>query len=173
MEADPKLIGRFHELRPDDVNLNVGVGVRPGTKKFYRFRDSPALGTFDDLEVTRLRNVGKEVEEVVDLEIMPVNEIIRDHFGVGSPDFLTIDIEGVDLEVLESINFQVCRPKIVCVEINAHDTLLRFIDREFLLFHNQYFHFGDVGGGLEGRNAIYIDYQFFPAVAAEAESPAG
>ena len=33
-------------------------------------------------------------------------------------DFLNIDAEGADFEVLESLNFDVYRPKLICVEID-------------------------------------------------------
>ena len=32
-------------------------------------------------------------------------------------DFLNIDLEGADFEALQSLNFNVYRPKLICVEI--------------------------------------------------------
>ena len=48
-------------------------------------------------------------------------------------DFLNIDVEGSELEVLKSLNFKVYKPSLVCVEIH-HKT-------KFELKHNSVFKF--------------------------------
>ena len=36
-------------------------------------------------------------------------------------DFLNIDLEGADFEALQSLNFKIYRPSIICIEINEKD----------------------------------------------------
>ena len=38
-------------------------------------------------------------------------------------DFLNIDIEGADFEALKSLDFDIYRPKLICIEIDAKEIL--------------------------------------------------
>jgi hypothetical protein len=49
---------------------------------------------------------------------MNFNDVLAEHFGNGI-DFISIDTEGVDLPILQSINFQRFRPKMICIEATA------------------------------------------------------
>lgn len=160
VEANPALFKLFPEHRPRDVNLNCGVGVNPCRKKFYIIQGSPALSTFEESQISRLKRVGKKVEAVLDIDVTTVNHVVDNYCGGIFPDLLTIDIEGGDYDVLRSIDYKRTRPAVVCVEINTHDRLLRIVEIDFLLFKEGYFHFGDVGGGIEGRNAIFVDQRY-------------
>ena len=46
---------------------------------------------------------------------MQINEVIKQNFS-GSPDFLSIDVEGLDLLILKSLDFEKYRPGVICVE---------------------------------------------------------
>jgi len=46
---------------------------------------------------------------------VPVNDILTNHFEAGLH-FISIDAEGVDFPILQSIDFTRFRPKIICVE---------------------------------------------------------
>ncbi|MEI6141557.1 MAG: FkbM family methyltransferase [Mariniphaga sp.] len=162
VEANPYLITDFEKYRPRDCNLNLGIGLVEGQMKFYLIKDSPALSTFEESQIERLAQVGKTVEKVIKVDVVRIESIIEKYCDGKFPDFLTIDAEGGDYGILKSINFNNYRPKLICVEINSHGQLLRSLDIEFLLFSNRYFHFGDIGGGLEGRNSLFIDIQFLP-----------
>jgi FkbM family methyltransferase len=157
IEANPVLFDEFSKTRPRDVNLNLGVGPKAGLMKFWLIKDSPALSTFEVAQVERLMRIGKVIEKELEVEVVRLESIIEEHLSGNFPDFMTIDVEGGDYGILESINFGKYRPKVICVEINTHDRLLRCVEIEFLLFKNGYFHFGDVGGGIEGRNALFVD----------------
>jgi FkbM family methyltransferase len=160
VEANPVLIEDFKRDRERDINLSVGVGVNEGILKFNLIKDSPALSTFDDAQVRRLINMGKSIEKVMDIDVVHVSTIISSYCDDIFPDFLSLDVEGSDFEILNSIDFYKTKPKVICVEINSHDNLSRNVGIDFLLFKNDYFHYGDVGGGVEGRNAIFIDSKY-------------
>jgi FkbM family methyltransferase len=160
IEPNPDLFDEFINLRPEDCNLNCAVGFRSGRLNLYIIKDSPALSTLQDQQIERLNRIGKRVESTIEVDVETLDKIITKYCGGKFPDFLSIDVEGGDYDILASIDYQTYRPKLICVEINTHDRLLRIIEIESLLFRNQYFHFGDVGGGIEGRNAIFIDSQY-------------
>jgi len=43
--------------------------------------------------------------------------LYKSKFSNRKIDFLNIDLEGADLEALKSLNFEIYRPRIICVEI--------------------------------------------------------
>ena len=48
--------------------------------------------------------------------IRTVSSVLSESFGGLFPDFLTLDAEGMDLQILRSIDFDKQWPKIICVE---------------------------------------------------------
>ncbi|MCB1671549.1 MAG: FkbM family methyltransferase [Gammaproteobacteria bacterium] len=83
-----------------------------------------------------LEKQGLELEQVT-VKTMTFGEIMRNHPQVGLVDFLSIDVEGAELDVLESIDFERFRFRLITIENNAgravlQDTLERRGYRLFL-----------------------------------------
>jgi hypothetical protein len=80
--------------------------------------DEPALNTFD-ATLMRAREANTPYR-VVRTEIVPVERldaILRDRLPKGQAvTFMSIDVEGLDLEVLRSNDWTTCRPEFVLVE---------------------------------------------------------
>jgi hypothetical protein len=53
-----------------------------------------------------------------------VNKVLADNFPPGGADLVSIDTEGLDLEILRSLDFARFRPKIICAETLAEGTKL-------------------------------------------------
>lgn len=123
IEPDPELIKRFEKLRPHDINLSVGVGSKAGKATFYLMNPS-TLNTFSRDEADRyVQEHGFRVEKEVTLKITTVNQVIKEHCNGVFPDLLSLDVEGLDYEVMTSINFKKHSPKVICVEtISYSDT---------------------------------------------------
>ena len=58
---------------------------------------------------------------------------------MGEVDVLNIDIEGAELELLESFDFDLFKPKIICIEIHGND-IVKCLESEVakLLFSKGY-----------------------------------
>jgi hypothetical protein len=56
------------------------------------------------------------IQEVVKMPLVNINEVLDQHFNGGAPDFLSIDVEGLDLPILKTLDFRKHRPKVLCVE---------------------------------------------------------
>lgn len=100
----------FRIARPRDVHLACGVGMNDGLIHFdidgYSGFNKAGLGPGDNA-VDRSRLV----------PCRRLDSILDDHLPPGqSVDFLSVDCEGADLEVLESNDWQKYRPKFICVE---------------------------------------------------------
>ncbi len=109
-------------LRKYDVNLEIGIGQYPGNMTFYCFNE-PALNTFDQ-KVAQERNTGnpyKIVKEII-VPIETLGGILDRHLPKNQQiDVLTIDVEGFDLQVLMSNNWEKYTPKYILVEDVSFD----------------------------------------------------
>jgi hypothetical protein len=47
--------------------------------------------------------------------LKPVNSIIEEYFK-PHPNFISLDVEGLDLDILQSLDFQKYKPEVICVE---------------------------------------------------------
>ena len=116
IDAMPGSMASFEKNRPRDINLESGVGREAKTLKFYVFNE-PALNTFDEsLAKARYNNVW-HIKATVEMPIVPLSEILKKHVPEGKRiDFFTVDVEGLDLDVLQSNDWQKFRPLVVLAE---------------------------------------------------------
>lgn len=111
---------RFDSLRPRDTTLECGVSGRPGRLLYHQFEE-PALNTFDE-DVATSRSTPPM--RTIPVDTLPLADILRRHLPPGQPiDFLSIDVEGLDLEVLRSNDWAAFRPTFVLAEVLRVDDL--------------------------------------------------
>jgi FkbM family methyltransferase len=111
VEANPDLIGAFHEHRPEDINLNIGVAPTAGTMTFYIHGSHSGRNSFVRDAMRDCGFLGK-----MRISVVTIEDIVQEHANGEYPDLLSIDIEGLDHDVLASINYQRHPPKVICVE---------------------------------------------------------
>jgi len=158
VEPDPELIARFQRQRSRDVNLNVGIGEREGEMPFY-VMSVPTLNTFSESDARAIEREGKvRIERVVTLPVRPVNAVLSEYFPAG-PDFFSLDVEGLDLAILRSIDFGSFRPKVICVETitySEHRIGRKIPEIEAVLRDNDYFVYADTH-----INTVFVDRQIW------------
>ena len=117
IDAQPGSMLLFNKERARDINLEIPVAEKEEDLVYYIFNE-PALNGFSK-EISEQRdgiNAWKIVKEI-NLRTLPLSAILDRHLPPGQPiDFLTIDVEGLDLSVLKSNNWDKFRPSIVVVE---------------------------------------------------------
>ena len=112
VEPNPMYQERLHMHRPHDRILAMGVGITNATEAdYYVIRGRPALNTFSPDQVAFLRGPGHAdvVERVMKMPLISVNHLFGKYLG-QAPDLVSIDIEGMDLAVLRTIDFEKYRP---------------------------------------------------------------
>lgn len=119
IDPRPRSMALFEKERPNDINLEIAVFPEEGKRIYYQFED-PALNSFSaDLANSR-ENIGVgTVIDKVEIKGQPLNQILASnlHLLGYEIDFLTVDAEGLDYEVLLSNDWIKFRPKVVLVEI--------------------------------------------------------
>jgi FkbM family methyltransferase len=136
VEPNPAYVAKLRQARPRDIVVPAGVGIDDSTAAdYYVFRDRPMLNTFSPDEVAMRRRQSKDfvVEKVVKIPLVSLNSLIATHLG-QAPDLLSIDIEGLDLAVLRTLDVDRYRPAVIIAEagrpgnVNADPALVAFVE---------------------------------------------
>jgi len=117
IDAMPGSMRPFEAERPGDTNIECGVGTAAAEITFYTFRDG-ALNTFD-ADIARIREAeGAGPAVAVVVPVRRLESILGEHLQAGTKiDFMSVDAEGFDYDILESNDWEKFRPSIVLVEI--------------------------------------------------------
>ena len=143
VEPDEKCWRRLESLRPRDRNLNLGLSDRPGMLTFYTARQAGGWSTFSSDQAEDLRRKGFR-DSTHFMTVTTLAEICAKHVGDRSVDFLKIDVESHEFEVIVGADWKRWRPRVVLVEANAEERwepLLLAADYRFATFDglNRYY----------------------------------
>jgi FkbM family methyltransferase len=155
VEADPVLCAEIKRQRPRDVCLNIGVGVTEETSADFFIMSCKTLNTFSRHEAERYQSYGShKIQTVIKVPLVPINRVIAEHFDV-CPNFISIDVEGLDAAIIRSFDFELYRPEVVCVETitysedKSEEKIIEIIEmmaaKNYLVFADTYI------------NTIFID----------------
>jgi FkbM family methyltransferase len=117
VEPDPDLYRRLLRERPRETHLNVGVAATPAAQRAFFVMSTPTLNTFSESEARRYEETGHhKIKRIDAVNVVTVEKIVEDNFGGEAPELLSVDVEGLDFEILASVNFNKIRPIVICVE---------------------------------------------------------
>lgn len=143
VEPNSSLISKLKKERPLDEHYNCGIGFNNVEEKAdYYIMDWHEFNTFSEeiAHETQKNYKGKNnIKEVVKLQLIGINQILENHFSKGL-DLLSIDVEGLDLQILKSMNFERYVPKVICVETkvgvhqNSSDISDYLVSKGYILF---------------------------------------
>lgn len=117
IEPNPEMINFFNKKRPRDINIEAAISNTEKTLIYYMFSE-PALNTLSfekrniivDHNKSQLINKieihSKKLKDILDKNLTPATSI----------DFLSVDTEGFDLQVLKSNDWERYKPHLILVE---------------------------------------------------------
>jgi hypothetical protein len=88
----------FYRRNWSGINLEVGVAHLSGTLDYFVFNE-PALNGFSS-ELSSERDGAEDkyfIKEIVKIDVLPLAEIFAKHLGEKKIDFMSVDVEGLDL----------------------------------------------------------------------------
>lgn len=115
VDATPGSMEAFRRARPRDRNVEAAVAGVARTITFFAF-DEPALNTFDPAAVERAEAAGYRVVEERALRTTTLSDLLGKHLQGRRIDFLSVDVEGLDAEVLGSNDWDAFAPEVVLAE---------------------------------------------------------
>jgi hypothetical protein len=87
----------------------------------------------------------RTLERIVQIELSPLSEIVEKYFASTIIDFLSVDVEGLDLMVIQSLDLNLYRPKVICVETikeisqdewSRNNELIQYVEAQEYLLHS-------------------------------------
>jgi FkbM family methyltransferase len=116
VEPDPALFAKIKSKRKRDICLNVGVGGTHESKADFYIMRSRTLNTFSKEEAVRYQSRGRQkIKKVIQTQLVPINEILNKYF-ISYPNFISLDVEGMELGILKTFDFSKFRPEVFCIE---------------------------------------------------------
>ena len=114
-------IDLFNFLRPDDLNLLTAISDQEGEITFYYQKKFSQLNTTDK-KIAHEHFNGNFNERLVKCQSIH-NILINSKYKEVKIDFLNIDVEGAEMKVLRTLNFEIYDPKLICIEILGYRDL--------------------------------------------------
>jgi FkbM family methyltransferase len=160
VEAHPKLIKDLESDRQGDIILNVAVGLEDDVELEYYTFDGFGGDTLSKEEAMKRVKLGQIIKETIKVPVATINRIISQNFKNDAyPDFLSIDIEGMDFAVLKTLDYEKYPIPVICAETCAyspnHIRVKDFSIQEFLL-KKGYFMYADTN-----VNTIFVNNDWF------------
>jgi FkbM family methyltransferase len=120
----------LRRIRPRDTVVQAGAAfnsARSAELTLFGRGNAGLFNTFKPEQVRKvaaasnawreqLRPVGK-----IEVPLVGITEIITKYLGAKTPDFLSIDVEGYDYDVLSLLDFTVYQPTLICIEASSGD----------------------------------------------------
>ena len=123
IDLNPLTIDLFNFARPKDINVCAAISNKKVKKKLYFLGDLDSKNTLNLNHKKwlskhfRIKNQDFKIKEV---HTKKLSDILK-KYNFHEVDFMNIDIEGHELEVLESINLKKFKIKVICIEILNYD----------------------------------------------------
>jgi FkbM family methyltransferase len=120
IEPNSVLANKLRKQRPKDTVLNIGIATDKKTvSSFYTFPDHyHAWNTFSLEEAQSKQHASGVSFSTQEVETDTLNNIVE-QLSIKKIHLLSIDVEGLDLAILKSIDFSAWQPDVVCVETIA------------------------------------------------------
>jgi FkbM family methyltransferase len=117
VEPQQKLVHLYARLRPRDAVVAALIGTQVGKADFHVFEAFHGLSTTNMKHAEAATALGADYR-TVKVPMITLAELCRKH-SLGEIDFLKVDVEGAEADVLKSGDWKAFRPKVVVVEAIA------------------------------------------------------
>ncbi|MGZ8883269.1 MAG: FkbM family methyltransferase [Nitrososphaeraceae archaeon] len=154
VEPDPYFAKLIRRRRSKDKVLECGVHFSGDQTADFYIMDTPSLNTFSKTEMQRYEQMGHKLKKTIEVNLMNINDILQ---SVGELDFVNLDIEGLDFEIIKMINWEKYRPKCICVETLNYEKTKEPVKSKYIIDYmisKNYILYADTF-----INSIFVDKQ--------------
>ena len=144
IDLDFNSIDMFNFFRKKDLNIVAAVSDKIENKDLYFFHNRSAVNTLS-------KNAGTKAKEIKSIKTNTINNIIENSvYKNNQIDFISIDVEGHELNVLKGIDFKRYNPKLVVIE--------------FINYNNKEFYEQQIQDILNSELNLYMEKQEYKLV---------
>lgn len=117
IDPNPELLALYKQLRPKDNFINAGIGNAENSLVYYMLEES-SMNTFSK-DFIKMQELESKIIKQISVPLYSLKEILDKNLGKNDRlDFFDIDVEGLDLDVLKSNDWNKYRPKVIVIETN-------------------------------------------------------
>jgi FkbM family methyltransferase len=119
VDGNPELIEKAKKVRKKDICINALVSNEIREMDFY-LSGSSLISSIDPVHAASYTHLEAKTEKVR-MSSVTIDQIIAQHVPEGKTiDLLSIDVEGHDFAVLQSITLSKYRPRLIVIEDLGH-----------------------------------------------------
>ena len=109
----------FNQIRPRDINLEIAISNREQKTADYYVFDETAFNSLSFAKAADIKGkAGSILKDNCEVQVAGLNQVLEEHQDkFQSIDFLNIDTELHEMEVLLSLDLNRYRPKFILVEV--------------------------------------------------------
>lgn len=117
IDAMPGSMKLFEELRPMDINIEAAVSDVSEELTYYIFNDPALNGFSESVSADRDRIQGYKIVDRKIIKTQKLSDLLQAYLPEDQTiDFLSIDVEGLDYQVLLSNDWLKYKPTVLLVE---------------------------------------------------------
>ena len=113
IDISKESVSLFKIFRPADLNLNIGLSLKNGKQKAYFEKN---ISTVSSLDKSHIKNIGRKNKFIRNINVFTLKKI-RELYKIKQIDFLKMDCESLDNEIILKSDFQTLNCKFLCVEL--------------------------------------------------------
>ncbi len=157
LEANPALIPELKLSRSEDIIVHKCLAPQSGQPVTFYVLSGDGLSTADKAAAEKViaENPKIEIVDEIEVETVTIQELFDQYFS-KAPVLMNIDLEGMELEILTSIDFTKIRPLIIIAEMIEYSTTINAGSRNEqilkLMKENHYIEYA-----FTGINSIFVD----------------
>jgi FkbM family methyltransferase len=183
LEPNRQLFDRLAADRPRDINLDCGAGAAASEAQFFE-PEVGELSSFDSRILDSAQNSGVPGTTRA-VTVVPLTDLLKLHCPGRAIDFLKIDVEGWEAEVLKGLDLRQYRPIVILVEATVPQTSIEShmewepgvlnADYSFVYFDGvNRFYLANEHADLKEHFAVppnvFDDFETFPLVRARTDA---
>ena len=116
IDINPTSIDLFNIVRPNDINLCTTINETKKTFEVYYDDPFSPVNTLDKQFYEKLKIKSNKDTKKLTVESKSMKEILNISKIDNSIDFINLDVEGMDYKILQNINLNQLKPKLISVE---------------------------------------------------------
>lgn len=118
IDAMPGSMRLFNRKRQRDINIEAPISDKEEVLIYYKFSDPAVNSLSSDLSLDRDMTGDFKIIAKEKVTTRTLSNVLAEYVSHSQEiDFLTIDVEGLDLQVLKSNNWAKYRPRVIVVEM--------------------------------------------------------
>ena len=119
IDPNPELAPLYQKFRPKDTFINCGIGQSDESLDYFMLDDNASSMNTFDFEFIKKHQLEGRIKKTLQIPLYPLSDVLEKNLRPGERlDFFDIDVEGLDLSVLKTNDWNRFRPKVVVVETN-------------------------------------------------------